>query len=64
MTPADRSLPSNALNSPAWPRRFKEERAIELVRVAGRLIGLLNNICSRAWWLGHDVDATLQQYGY
>jgi hypothetical protein len=26
MMPADRSLPSNALNSPAWPQRYEEDR--------------------------------------
>jgi hypothetical protein len=45
MTPAERSLPSNGLNSPAWLRRFEEERAIELARAAGRTNGRFNVGC-------------------
>jgi hypothetical protein len=59
MTPAERNLSANALNTPAWPWRFEEERASEQARAAGHANGRFNNIGRRAWWHGRDVDATL-----
>ena len=49
MTPAERALPDNALNSPTWPRRFQEERDRELARMAGPNAGRFNNICHWTW---------------
>jgi hypothetical protein len=49
MTPAERNLPANALDSPAWAQRFKDERVVELVRAAGRASRRFNNIGHRAW---------------
>jgi hypothetical protein len=64
MTPAERSQLGNAQNSPARPRRFQDERDIELVRSAGRNAGRFNRIGRLVWWQGHDVNATLAEYGY
>lgn len=51
MAPAERSLPENAQNSPAWPWWFQDERDIELARSAGRF----NRVGRWAWWQGCDV---------
>jgi hypothetical protein len=59
MSPANRSQPVNAQNNPAWPRRFQDERDIELARSAGRF----NRIGRHAWWKGRDDDVTLAEYG-
>jgi hypothetical protein len=59
MTPVERNLPANTLNSPAWPWRFEDERVIELAWAAGLANGLFNNVGRRAWWHGRDIDATL-----
>jgi hypothetical protein len=64
MTPVERNLPANTLNSPAWPWRFEDERVIELAWAAGLANGLFNNVGRRAWWHGRGIDATLQRYGY
>jgi hypothetical protein len=48
MTLSERNLPSNALHSPVWPRRFEEERAIELARAGGRTNGRFNNVSHRS----------------
>jgi hypothetical protein len=55
MSSAGRSRPSNALTVPAWPRRFDEERAIELARSAGRDTVCFNRIGRWAWWQGRDA---------
>jgi hypothetical protein len=36
LTPEERNLPANALNSPTWPHRFEDECAVELERAADR----------------------------
>jgi hypothetical protein len=59
MTPTERSQTANTQNIPAWSRRFQDERDIKLARSAGRL----NRIGRWAWWQGHDIDATLAEYG-
>jgi hypothetical protein len=59
MTPADKNLTANTLNSPAWPWRFEEECAIELARAVGSANDRFNNVGRRAWWHGRDVDDTL-----
>jgi hypothetical protein len=59
MTSTERSLSSNTLNSPAWPRCFEEERTIELVRAACHVNDRYNIVGRRAWWLSRDVDVTL-----
>jgi hypothetical protein len=64
MTLAERSHPSIAQNSPAWPWRFQKERDIKLARSAGRGPGRFNRIGRRGWWQGRDVDVTLAEYGY
>jgi hypothetical protein len=64
MTLAERNLPDNAVDSPAWQRRFEDERTVELVWAANRSRGRFNIVSRRALWYGRDVDTTLRQYGF
>ena len=64
MSPAERALPDNAPNAPAWRRRFEQERSDEIARMPGNNAGKYNNGGRRAWWSGRDVDAVLAYYGY
>jgi hypothetical protein len=59
MTPAERKLLDNAVDSPTWQRRFEDESVVELARAADRSRGRFNTVGHRAWWYGRDVDTTL-----
>jgi hypothetical protein len=64
MTPEERNLPENALESPAWARRFEHERAVKLARTDNLSGGRFNNVNRRARWYVRFVDDTLRQYGF
>jgi hypothetical protein len=59
-SPTDKSQPSNAPTSPTWPRRFEEERAV----FGQPRCRSFQPRRPAAWWQGHDVVATLVEYGY
>jgi hypothetical protein len=44
MTPEERNLPENALESMSWALRFEHERAVELARTDNLSGGRFNNV--------------------
>ncbi|KAK1663246.1 hypothetical protein QYE76_051405 [Lolium multiflorum] len=64
MTPEERNLPENALESPSWAWRFEHECSVKLARTDNLSGGRFNNVGRRSWWYGRSVDDTLRQYGF